>query len=173
MLAERHFLQELRHRRSCRLALFIPVRVSGTAPGGSEFSKDATTLVVNHHGAKLRLTQQLALEQKIHVVSQLNGREAPFRVVSRASEGDGLYTLWGVECLEPGSNIWDIEFPELRPEDQVTARVMLRCPGCRTLHCLHLDEPLLISLLSLGGMMRGCLACRQSGLWSPAPYQQA
>jgi len=58
-----------RQRRSCRLALSIPIRVYAIDFRGNEFIEDAATLVVNLHGAKIRLIRQLIPELEFRLLS--------------------------------------------------------------------------------------------------------
>lgn len=159
-------------RRSCRIALSIPIRVYAVDFRGKEFVEDANTLVVNLHGAKIRLIRQLIPDQEIRLLSFSTREEAVFRVVSKAAGSEGVCTFWGIECLSPGKNIWGVRFPELQQRDQAAVRVMLQCPHCQTRELVYVDEPLLEALQSVEGLMRGCLACRKSGLWKVVPYAE-
>lgn len=134
--------------------------------------EDTSTLVVNLHGAKIRLARQLLAEEEIRIVSRTTELEAIFRVVSKAGEAVGQHTHWGIECLDPSQNIWGIVFPCLGPRDQTSVRAMLECPTCHAREVLHLDEPLLESIVDLGGLLRGCLYCRKMGLWTSVRAQQ-
>ena len=163
-------MTEFRQRRSCRLAISIPLRVFGTDYRGKDFTEDTTTLVVSQHGAKIRLDHQLLPEQEIRLLSRPTGREALFRVVSKVGGAEGRHTFWGVECLDPGNNIWGLQFPQLETSDQDSVRVTVQCPVCSTRELLHLDEPLLETLASTDGIMRGCLICQSSRLWKLVPH---
>ena len=165
-------MPEFHPRRSCRLALSVPIRVYGTDYRGKDFTEDTTTLVVSLHGAKIRLGRQLLPEQEVRLLSHPTHREALFRVVSKVGGAEGRYTFWGVECLDLEENIWGLHFPVLQSKDQGSVRVTVQCPGCSTRELLHLDELLLETLASTGGIMRGCLACQASGLWRLIPYQE-
>lgn len=109
-------------------------------------------------------------EQEIRILSGRTGREAIFRVVSRAGQSGSRYSYWGVECTNPAHNIWGIRFPRLCPEDQATVRVMLQCPECRLRELVHLDETLLGNMEAAGGLLRGCLSCGKTGQWRQVPY---
>ena len=98
-------------RRSHRRALETPIRVIGTDVQGRDFVEDSTTLVVSRHGAKIQLTRKLFPDQEILILCQGNSREAHFRVVRQAGEPTGDFSFWGVECLEPGKNIWEGALP--------------------------------------------------------------
>jgi hypothetical protein len=98
----------IRERRSPRYALELPIRVFGTDFQGTDFVEDSTTLVVSRHGAKIRLTHKLIPEMEIRILRQDNKREGLFRVVGQAGEPMGEFSFWGVECLEPAENIWEV-----------------------------------------------------------------
>jgi hypothetical protein len=95
-------------RRSPRCALELPIRVFGTDFQGTDFVEDATTLVVSRHGAKIRLTRKLIPEMEIRILRQDSKREGLFRVIGQAGEPMGEFSFWGVECLEPAENIWEL-----------------------------------------------------------------
>jgi hypothetical protein len=167
---EEKTMQPPHQRRSCRIAQSIPIRVFATDFRGIEFVEDATTLVVNLHGAKIRLIRQLIPDQEFCLHSFPTRQEAVFRVVSKAPGSEGACTFWGVECLNPERNIWGIRFPELQTRDQGAVRVMLQCPHCHDRELVFLDEPSLQALEDAGGLVRPCLPCMQTSLWKIVPY---
>lgn len=120
-------MTEYHTRRSCRVAMSVPVRVYGTDYRGVDFTEDALTLIVNLHGAKIRLTHQLLPDSEIRLLSQPTGRDSVFRVVSKLASSELRFTYWGVENLHPEKNIWGVDIPPLRPRDQVKVRVTLEC----------------------------------------------
>lgn len=160
-------------RRSTRLAVSLPIRVYATDFKGRDFVEDSTTVVVNYNGAKIRLSHQLIPEQEIRIQSLKTSAESVFRVVSRVGTLEDRFTYWGVECLSPSYEVWGMSFPEPGPDDQRSVRALLRCPVCHSREILFLDEPLLESIQELGGLLRGCLKCGQTGIWEQIPYTEA
>jgi hypothetical protein len=160
-------------RRSTRLAVSLPIRIYAIDFKGTDFVEDSTTVVVNSYGAKIRLNHQLLPEQEIRIQSLKTSREAVFRVVSRVGNLEDRFTYWGVECLSPSQDVWGIKFPQPGPDDQRAVRALLRCPICRFRETIYLDEPLLESIQELGGLLRGCLKCGQTGIWEQVPYTDA
>ena len=134
--------------------------------------EDSVTIVVNLHGAKIRMAHQLLPDQEIHLVSRMTGQEAVFRVVSKVEGLNLQYSYWGVEILEPGKNIWGVDLPPLQPGDQVTVRVVLECPTCLAREPVRLDEKLLAHLEEEGGIPRTCRTCESSGRWKVLPFQE-
>lgn len=166
-------MAETRVRRSTRLALSLPIRVYASDFKGTDFVEDSTTMVVNAHGAKIRLSRQLLPEQEIRIQSLKTGEEAVFRVVNRVGAVEDRFTYWGVECLNTDHNVWGVQFPEAGPDDRRSVRALVQCPVCRCREIVFLDEPLLESIQELGGLLRGCLRCGQTGMWAQLPYAES
>lgn len=158
-------MADAQRRRSPRIALPVPIRVYGTDFTGTDFVEDSTTIVVNRHGAKIRLTRQLLPDQEIVILSVETKQEGVFRVVAKVRETEGRHTFWGVECTDPKDGFWGVEFPALKPEDQRGVRITLECPQCQSREELHMDERLLESIQPVGGMNRLCARCGKTGLW--------
>jgi hypothetical protein len=163
---------EFQSRRSCRVAMSVPVRVYGIDYRGIVFTEDALTVIVNLHGAKIRLDHQLVPDSEIRLFSHPTHQEGVFRVVSKLETSELKYTYWGIESLDPAKNIWGVDIPELRPGDQLKVRVVLQCPSCSQRESLRADETLLISLEEKGGVEHTCGVCKASGLWKLLPYQE-
>jgi hypothetical protein len=162
---------EFQSRRSCRVALSVPIRVYGIDFRGVDFIEDALTVIVNLHGAKIRLNHQLLPESEIRVFSHPTRREAIFRVVSKLETSELQYTYWGVENLDPEMNLWGVDIPPIGPGDQLKVRVVLQCPTCSARDSLRADETLLVSLQEKGGVEHTCNFCKASGLWKLLPFQ--
>jgi hypothetical protein len=163
-------MMEGESRRSCRVALSIPVRVFGVDYRGKDFTEDTVTIIVNLHGAKIRLNRQLMPDSEIRLVSS-TGQDSVFRVVSKLQSSELPFTYWGVENLDPANNIWGVDIPELRPGDQLKAQVTLKCPICSSQESLGVDQQLLASLQDKGGVERTCVACKATGLWKLLPFK--
>ena len=161
---------EFRPRRSCRVAVSVPIRVYGIDFRGIDFSEEAFTIIVNLHGAKIRLAHQLLPDSEIRLLSHPTGRDSVFRVVSKLRSSELKHTYWGIENLNPEKNIWGVEIPEIVPEDQLKVRVTIECPNCSARDFLRADESLLATLQEKGGTERTCQVCKKPGLWKLLPY---
>ena len=160
-------------RRSGRVAMSLPIRVFGVDFRGIDFTEEALTVIVNLHGAKIRLAHQLLPDTEIRLVNHATGRDAVFRVISKLPSSESKFTYWGVESLDPKRNIWGVEIPQLLPMDEIKGgRVTLQCPSCSGLKSLRVDKPLLASLQEKGGVQRTCKACNTMGLWKLIPFDQ-
>lgn len=155
------------------MALGAPIRVFGIDYRGKDFVEDSLAIIVNLHGAKIRLGRQLVPDQEIRILSQKTSQESVFRVVNRVGGSDGQFTFWGVESKNPAHNIWGVAFPQLDAQDQSAVRAMMQCPECRVRELLYLDEPLIESLGESGGILRGCMTCGKTGLWTRVPYYES
>jgi|ERR1700757_3607800 hypothetical protein len=97
-------------RRSTRLRMAIPVRLTTEAPA---FSEDSHTLVVNPQGCGLQLSRALEPGTRVHL-DLPGGRKAGARVANCLPLGqDGKHFLIGLALEQPG-NVWGIASP---PED--------------------------------------------------------
>jgi hypothetical protein len=182
-------MPEIRQRRSPRRALELPIRVFGTDFQGRDFVEDSTTLAVNRHGAKIRLTRKLIPDQEIRILCQENNRETLFRVVSEAGEATSEFSFWGVECLKPGENIWEGGIPRPGPklvsrpgpqldpklswQDKLPVQVVLRCSKCGMRELTDLDETQIQAIRRSKGLVRGCPACGETSLWKRVALQNS
>jgi hypothetical protein len=161
---------EFQTRRSCRVALSVPIRVFGFDYRGNVFCEDAHTIIVNLHGAKIRVAHQLLPDSEIRLISHNTGVEALFRVVSKLQSSELKYTYWGVENLDPAKNIWGVAIPELETGDQLKVRVCIECPVCTARECIGVDETPLAALQEKGGLEWACKSCKASGFWKLVPF---
>jgi hypothetical protein len=163
---------EFQTRRSCRVALSVPIRVFGFDYRGVDFTEEAITVIVNLHGAKIRMTHQLLPDSEIRLVSHPTGRDSVFRVVSKLQNSELKFTYWGIENLDPNSNIWGVDLPELETGDQLKVRVVIECPSCSARESIRVDETPLTALMEKGGVEWTCQVCKTSGLWKLMPFQE-
>ncbi len=86
----------------------VPVRVFGHDFKGRVFSEDNSTLVVSRNGALIPLSRPLINDQTVLVINRKNHKESDFRVVSRQVNDQLRVEGWGMECLNPGQDFWDL-----------------------------------------------------------------
>lgn len=166
-------MAEYKPRRSCRVALRVPIRVFGIDYRGVDFTEDAITLIVNLHGAKIRMSHQLLPDSEIRLISHPTGEDSVFRVVSKLPCPEVQFTDWGVENLEPWKNLWGVNIPELSQGDLVQPQVVLECPTCSARDSLCADQTLLLALQEKGGVERTCHVCAACGFWKLPPFPDA
>jgi hypothetical protein len=86
-------------RRSQRVILAVPLRVSGNRLSGAPFVEHAKTLIVNAHGALLQLQEHLREGQTLSITNVTTG------------EGANGVAEVGVEFAEPSPRFWRVSFP--------------------------------------------------------------
>ncbi len=98
-------------RRSSRLNVRIPVRISGTSPDGKPFTEDTHILTVSRFGARLTSTLPLKLGTQIKVKPKQGNQSAVFRVVWLGSADSPRAGHVGIEYVKV-SNLLGISFPD-------------------------------------------------------------
>jgi hypothetical protein len=101
-------------RRSTRLAIAIPIALSGKDASDRAFKENSRTVIINKQGAKIITFHQLALGSEVMVENRALGRSAQATIVwlgDRKSSKDPQEV--GVQ-LQEAQNIWGIDFA---PED--------------------------------------------------------
>jgi len=153
-------------RRSERLYLNIPVRLSSTGPDGKEVREEACTVAVSRHGARIRVCTPLQVDQEIHLTNLRNDRQAPFRVVGQLSplEPPASAADWAVECLEAEKRIWGLEFKD-RPEEMVIPAGLLECVLCHGGASVELSDEEVESLQASRTIHRECSGCGTRTPW--------
>ena len=99
-------------RRSRRIALIVPLEVSGKDIQRSSFTITTTATSLNRNGATLHLNRDLPVDSVV-VVRNSRGNRASARVVVQLITGDGLYN-YGMEFLGEANSVkdfWGIGFP--------------------------------------------------------------
>lgn len=151
--------------------LAIPVRVLAFSSSGG-FTEDTSTVQINRDGARIALRHRVAADDTLRIINLENHAEADFRVVGRARLDQGKTAEWGVECQEPGRNIWGIDFPPPLVSGDPAASALLRCRGCgqQALSVLSLVE---VDILETAGVLpRQCEKCQEFSPWAYAEIGQ-
>ena len=97
-------------RRSQRILLSVPLQVFGEHAGGAAFQEDATTLVVNAHGALLQMRETVRENQVLRLKNISTGEQVSC-VVKDIATTTGAFTEVGVEFSEPRPRFWRVAFP--------------------------------------------------------------
>ena len=95
-------------RRTKRIALNVPLEVSGKDAQNCSFTLRTIATNLNRNGAMIHLNRDLSVGSVI-VMQHRRGVRASARVVAQTSRGD----CYGVEFLEPDNaqNFWGVIFP--------------------------------------------------------------
>ena len=99
-------------RRSRRLYIRIRVRLNWQPENQILISEETETVVVNAHGALLRLGSVPALGQKVTLqnIPVQQTQEALVVFVGKAAGKDGKTSV-GVEFTKPNASFWHVCFP--------------------------------------------------------------
>jgi len=101
-------------RRSTRIGLSAPIRLSGQDHHKSDFKNTAAKATnLNRHGAAIQLDRELSVGSTV-VVRNMRGTQANARVVTQVSAVEKFRT-YGIEFVETEAsqleNFWGIAFP--------------------------------------------------------------
>jgi hypothetical protein len=99
--------------RSQRVMLRLPIHVRWTPRGEPAITEDATTLVVNAHGALIVLAMRVKAGSLVFIRHSASGQDKVCRVV-RVSEKPELKREVAVEFLRADAKFCGLEFP---PDD--------------------------------------------------------
>jgi hypothetical protein len=102
--------QVANQRRSQRILLSVPVRVSGKRDAGTPFVEHTKTLIVNAHGALLQLKEPVQEGQTLSLRNVVTGEEVPCRVVDMSAGPNGLSGI-GVQFAQSNPHFWRVSFP--------------------------------------------------------------
>lgn len=95
-------------RRSQRVLMKIPVRVSGQNALGTPFEEDTQTLAVSAHGALIAVSIRVSKGQRL-ALSNIQTKAALECVVAHIRHDDQLQV--GIEFILPNPTFWHVAFP--------------------------------------------------------------
>jgi hypothetical protein len=165
-------MSEIERRGTERLLLPVPIRVIAFGTDGGSFTEDTNTVEVNRAGARILLKRRVASGDTLRIINLQSFSEADFRVVGPTRLDSGEVAEWGVECAEPGRNIWGIEFAAPVAAQSSQASALLVCQGCgkQTVGVLTLMEVEILD--STGTLQRLCDQCGQFSSWTYADVER-
>jgi hypothetical protein len=97
-------------RRSQRVLMKLPVRVSGQGSGASFFEEDTYTLAISVHGALIVIAAPVYRGQRF-TLSNVQTKAALECVVAHVDKTPGEQTKVGVEFMLPNQTFWRVAFP--------------------------------------------------------------
>src|SRR5580704_6286686 len=110
----------LAKRRSDRVHLACPIKVTGTDTNGAEFVETGRTAVISRQGAAILLKRKVAPDVTLLIRRVEKRKQAEARVVGVIGGQDNEY-LYGIMLRNPEDNLWDIEFPSLTGSESAVA----------------------------------------------------
>lgn len=93
-----------------RTKMAVPVRIYVTDADGNQSMTLAYTLDANHLGARLGGVH-IPVNKGQVITVQYQHRRCAFRVAWVGEHGTPTATQVGLECLDPGKNVWGVELP--------------------------------------------------------------
>ena len=102
----------LHRRRTQRVLVQVPVRVSGQNRVGSRFQEETQTLVINANGALILLSASLNQGQTVSLVN-MAAQETAECVVAYLGQRQGQRLEVGVGFLLPNPKFWRVAFPPM------------------------------------------------------------
>jgi PilZ domain len=108
-LRERDWLVQSR-RRTQRVIMRVPVRISGQNAIGSHFEEETHTLSVNANGALVVLSVSVRKGQELHLLNVAMGDKAEC-VVAHLGQRQGDLLEVGIAFRLPNPNFWRVAFP--------------------------------------------------------------
>ncbi len=97
-------------RRSQRVLMTIPVRVSGQMGVGLPFEEETQTKAISAHGALILLSTQVYRGQRL-TLSNVQTKAALECVVAHIARRQGEHPQMGVEFVLPNPMFWHVAFP--------------------------------------------------------------
>jgi hypothetical protein len=97
-------------RRSQRVLMKVPVRISGQAGAASFFEEDTYTLAISAHGALLVVEAPVYRGQRF-TLSNVQTKATLECIVAHIDKASGVQTRVGVEFMLPNQTFWRVAFP--------------------------------------------------------------
>lgn len=97
-------------RRSQRVLLSVPLRVTGKRMNQTSFAEHTNTLVVNAHGALIQLREAVHVGQPLNLKNMATGEEEHATVMDVNEGANGVPEV-GVEFGKPNPRFWRVSFP--------------------------------------------------------------
>jgi hypothetical protein len=169
MTASPNQLNANERRRSQRLPLRVPILVEGKTVDGKTFQDKTHTLEINRYGARIVLQSNPQPGGRVAITNLQTKSKCPFQVISRPGKplDKEKGTEHGVECLDPGTNIWGVSFPESEgtAPDPGEVDVLLECPKCRSRELARVTQSQYQTFVTQSSARRSCLKCEAITEW--------
>jgi hypothetical protein len=97
-------------RRTVRVMLSVPLRVSGKSEIGEKFSVKTLSHSVSLHGASILLETEVVLDEVLQLENEITREKVEGKVVSIRRTRDGKKYV-SIEFTEREPNFWHMAFP--------------------------------------------------------------
>jgi len=153
-------------RRSERILQRIPIEVSGGTASGSPFVERTNTIMIGAFGGSISLSHEVLPNEIVRIRNLASGSEEDFRVVRLINAVFGTHREYGVESLNPQSQIWGIKFAA--PPDKEQPAALMQCSECKKLSLIPVSGSQLDLFLQMGAIALHCESCNLTTRWRPA-----
>jgi len=133
---------------------------------GVSFAEETVTVSFNRQGARISLTHSLLSDDIVLIMNLENSIEEEFRVIGGFQQVFGDRREWGVEAVNPDSEIWGIAFEP--PAEGVQPKVLIECAACKKAAQSPLSSIQYEVLLATGMISRHCDRCGETTRWKPS-----
>jgi PilZ domain len=97
-------------RRTVRVMLSVPLRVSGKTEIGEKFSVKALSHSVSLHGASIELDLEVVLGEILQLENEITREKVEGKVVSIRRSRDGKKYV-AIQFISEDANFWHMAFP--------------------------------------------------------------
>ena len=157
-------------RRTDRVMIRMPVRISAVDVTGENFSEEGHTLTVNRHGATIVLNRKLTPGLHLKLCPITSKKESSALVMGQLGGQSNIY-VYGIALLESNANLWGIQFPPLPESEEGLARLLLECDACKAREVVYLNELETDVFEGIHSLPPFCSQCATWTLWSQAPNE--
>jgi hypothetical protein len=154
-------------RRTDRVCINFPIRVSGTDATGQDFEDKARTLSICRYGATIVLSRQLTPGQWTTIRNLSTREETKVRVVGQIGGQPNGY-VYGIALVDSTEDIWKIQFPPLSQSDNAVIRLLLECIACEAREVAYLNELEVEVFEANTTLSRSCQQCNDWTVWKQA-----
>jgi hypothetical protein len=151
-------------RRSDRVNIMVPVRVSAVDATGQKFSAQGHTLTISRHGATIALDRKLAPGLNLTLCPGTSKRESSAIVMGQIGGQAGIH-VYGIAVLEPNVNLWGIQFPPLAESEEGLVKLLLECSDCNAREVVYLNELETDVFEGNHSLPRSCSQCTAWTIW--------
>jgi len=159
-------MADVGRRRTDRVLAPLRIRVLGNDAQGVSFAEETVTISFNQQGARISLTHSLLPDDIVLIKNLKNGIEDEFRVVGGLQEVFGNRREWGVEALNPNTEIWGVKFSA--PAEGTQPKILIECAACGRAEQATVSNIEYQVLLSTGLISCHCDHCGETTRWKPS-----
>jgi hypothetical protein len=140
--------------------------VAETKTAADAFREKTVTASIDKYGGSISLGQSLLPGDVVLIRNLRGGLEQQFGVVGRQREIFGARKEYGVESLNPESQIWGVDFA--LPSEAIKPKIFIHCSEGKKEGLRRVFLPEYRVLLGTGLISQHCPQCGQTTRWRPS-----